>query len=602
MKCFLAVLACFLFTVSLYADPLVMRITSDSDPQSTVAGCINALSGGFFCVERDIESKRAGRLNYSRVYDSASHTPNVMGYGWGNDFATQLQYCDYKNGEDILSVGNCEYDRFLFTAKETRKGKFFGDAHDEIFKLGHVNSPEALMMGVPSFSRTTVSCSLADKSKEKMIWEVKLPNGTLRTYNKTKYKEKYVNGKLYWYRLTEERLPNGHLRHYNYIGDSTDLESIRVTNSNKSRELDSLSFTYSKKGKIYEREISSASGEIARYELCLVPIENISYKNKAYGLMNVTGSHLQSSNFKILTYFVYGNELHFKINKVDKPQSRALYLDYYEKSKKSSYGKVKALKVPLGEGGKPASVYKFKYGENYTDVFDPFDNKTTYYRVSNRLGKIKQGDYRAFKYYWDNKGNLLNKGLQTIDGKSVRCTYYQYNSIGNLVEKTVCGNITGNGPDRFSLDSKGLPIGNVDRAVHKFVYSVDGMNLKTKEFLPNGTCYEYHYKPNTNLLIKKLTLFEGEYRLREFNTYDENSLLVKTVEDDGCGKFDSLDGVTYRLITEIEHELNENAYGYTQPKRITEFYFDLETGKQELLKRRLPILSESRLQSGGSCL
>lgn len=334
MKRFLVILSCIFFTFTLYGNPLSMRITPDSDPQSTVAGCVNALSGDFFYRENDIESKRVGGLNYTRVYDSGSVLSNVMGYGWGNNFPKDLIYFENKDKTGCAMAGSCEYDLFPFETKETEKGKFTGTAHEGIFKLGYINSPEAAIMGIPSFSRATISCSNPNKKMKTGNWEVKLPDGTVQFYEKRKLENKYNNGNLYRYRVTEERLPNGHIRHYNYFSDSNVIEKIRLTNSDESRELDSLTFTYGDKKKKYEREIRSASGEIVRYQVRPIALN---YAGKsAFDLIGVSASHLEKSEY--LTAFYYAKEGYdLKIFKVAKPNTRWFYLKYYDKIKKDFY-------------------------------------------------------------------------------------------------------------------------------------------------------------------------------------------------------------------------------------------------------------------------
>lgn len=572
----------FLFTaLSLYSNPYPIRITSDSDPQSTVAGCVNALSGNFFYIEHDIVSKRAGGLDYTRVYDSGSLTDNTMGYSWGNNFAKDLLYFQNDDDTGFTMVGSCEYDLFPFATEKGQNKLVTGIAHDEIFKLGYINSPDALLLGIPSFSKTIVS---SDKPKGKNgYWEVKLPNGTIRNYEKRKGTVKYGDGKLYFYRLTQEKLLNGHLRHFRYIGDSNKIASIRVTNRDGSRELDSLNFSYGNT----ERKICSASGETIHYNVLSSLVDNRPPGKVVYDLSGASGTQIVDTEYHS-AYFYAGNQFDLKIYKITQPNSRSLYVDYYNEKKdvkKEVYGKVKAIEVVLDEGKKPTPIYTFEYSKDKSDVFDPFGNKTTFFQESKRLAKITQGKYRTFKYDWDDKGYLQSKKLQTVDEKVIKCTSYKYDERGNLAEQTVSGNITGSGSD--------------DLATHKF--STNEKNLRSKEILPNGTCYEYHYKPNTNLICKQFTVANGQCKERVFHTYDENSLLIKTIEDDGTSKSDSLEGVTYRLIREIVPELNEKAHGYTQPKIITEFYLDLSTGSEKLLKRielfynQADLVSEKRI-------
>lgn len=350
---FLAVFTSFLFTCSLYADPFLMRISADSDPHSSVAGCINVFSGEFFWTENDIESKRAGGLNYSRVYDSGCLRPNVMGYGWGNNFAKDLIHFE-SNSKTTGSVllGSCEYDPFPFAVQEQQKGSFAGKVHEGIFSLGYTISPEALAMGVPSFSRTKV---FSENSKK--WWKTKLPDGTLRTYERIEDEQKLKTGSLYRYRLAEEKLPNEHIRHYTYFPDSASLTKISVTNKDGSRELDSLSFTYGNKKNGYEREICSASGVKVYYKGVLSFVGYPLCPALVFDLNKTSGAHIEGSSYRT-SYFhgPLGDDL--KIDQIIRADS-TIHVDYYDDIKKDSYGKAKALKVSWG--GALNSIYTFKY-------------------------------------------------------------------------------------------------------------------------------------------------------------------------------------------------------------------------------------------------
>lgn len=98
--------------------------------------------------------------------------------------------------------------------------------------------------------------------------------------------------------------------------------------------------------------------------------------------------------------------------------------------------------------------------------------------------------------------------------------------------------------------------------------------------------FTYDYSPGTNLLVRKLTYVAGDgFVEREFYDYDENAILIrKIVDDGGTPDIDNMTHVTYRLITEIEPQLNCNLAGMTLPKIIKEWYLDPKSGQQHLLK------------------
>ena len=85
---YLAAILFFLFSsLSVEAeDILAIRITADSDPLSTVGGCVNALSGQFFMVENELVSSRVGGLHYTRIYDGGLPVASSRGYGCASNF------------------------------------------------------------------------------------------------------------------------------------------------------------------------------------------------------------------------------------------------------------------------------------------------------------------------------------------------------------------------------------------------------------------------------------------------------------------------------------------------------------------------------------
>lgn len=77
----------FLFFIS---QPLLLhaedRLTAEAEPVSTVAGCVNVVSGDFFQIETDLIVEGVEPLHITRCYDSGHDFDSRTGYRWGLHF------------------------------------------------------------------------------------------------------------------------------------------------------------------------------------------------------------------------------------------------------------------------------------------------------------------------------------------------------------------------------------------------------------------------------------------------------------------------------------------------------------------------------------
>ena len=69
---------------SLQDDIFDFAISSECEPLTTVANCVNVLSGNFFLVEKDLIGNTIEPLDLTRFYDSGSHAESSLGYGLGS--------------------------------------------------------------------------------------------------------------------------------------------------------------------------------------------------------------------------------------------------------------------------------------------------------------------------------------------------------------------------------------------------------------------------------------------------------------------------------------------------------------------------------------
>jgi hypothetical protein len=95
----------------------------------------------------------------------------------------------------------------------------------------------------------------------------------------------------------------------------------------------------------------------------------------------------------------------------------------------------------------------------------------------------------------------------------------------------------------------------------------------------------YTYKAGTNLLIKKLIFNKGNIKKRTFQSYNEDGVCIKTIEDDGSQDEESKIygwNVTERHIKEIKPKETLPA---GLPEIIEERALDLKKKKEVLIKK-----------------
>jgi len=177
----------------------------------------------------------------------------------------------------------------------------------------------------------------------------------------------------------------------------------------------------------------------------------------------------------------------------------------------------------------------------------------------------------------------------------LRYKTYKYDAFGNVLEETLYGNLTGKNSNPIILDKSGFPSVK-ENEFHKVKsqYSSDGFNVLLSRGDSKSLELKYEYLPNTHLLIKKLICYEDWIKKRFFYKYDENAVLIKTLEDDGDEDYLSNDiwemGITKAFITEIIPKGDFPNFGC--PKIILKKHLDIKDGKKYLLKKYVNTFDE----------
>ena len=550
----------FIFLFVVFCSTLISEeeaintyLTSEVDNLSLFEGMVNAQNGRLVQIDKDIEIQSTDPLEFIRYYDGGHDHKGVCGYGFGLSFPILLTFNSEQNELEVEQRGGSSLP---FTMEKMKKGYYEGNIKYYFITNGYTNFCEGLLRGEKDVTAITV------KGSRKSSFVVDLGNGVKRHYGR--YLDKKTDDTMTYFRLCIEERENGNLRKFEYEDNHKPRSPTRIwtTNKNQSLMLNWMTFEYGKNGV----NVRASNEENVYYELLTTDVttrkksHNKDKDRKIKLLWEVSGKHLLKTNYHIHQKKIYSASI-FEIPYIKRPDGRNFNFVYDDKER------VKKIYT----AGVEKSLYTFDYQKDHTLVYDGFKNKRRYDFKNQRLVKYKDSS-STHRYKWSDTGKLQSHSIKDLKTNKITLQEYAYDAVGNITEAKVTGNITQNGSKDFY--------------VVRYTYSQDGRNNVNKENHNHEREFIYDYQPGTNLVVRKLTFADQGFVEREFSDYDENAILIKkTVDDGSTPDASNLTGVSYRLITEIEPQLNPNLPGMTLPKVIKEYYLDLQTGQQHLLKK-----------------
>ena len=452
-------------------------LSAESEPLTTVKGCVNILSGQFFQVDNDLISQSIEPINLVRTYDSGNENESSLGFGFGTQFP--IWASDLQDGARHCYVLISEREGFSIPYR----GKSFD--HEKIceidarlLKKGYTNMSRAAIAGHANF----INWKAVFRTKnDHPFWSVKMGDGTYRIYNKQVFIHKEHKERMNFpthdaYLLTKEIKPNGnHLNfHYKTIHHQPRLVKIEALDRNGKAILDILQFDYTPEG----CTVSNAAGDSVKYnkedEICT------DHKERKV-LKNVSSSQLGEYNYhsKIV-------KKQRKMTKVEKPDGRFVEVDY------NHDGKVKSLIEPLGPNGEGIKSAQFNYVDDKTIVTNSLGYQKVYtFDKNQRLLHIKQKDEqnnctRHEDFLWSpvegQEGWLNGKAVRGDGDQLYHLKTYNYDDRGNITRATIYGNLTGEASPTFTfIDRK-----NAEHYSIEYTYIDKQRNLLKSKKTPEG--------------------------------------------------------------------------------------------------------------------
>lgn len=556
---------------NLEADYSAALITStEADPDSFIDNCVNILTGDYCESNTDLSIVGPDPLVLQRYYNSTNYITGQHVGGWrifpqcflvaGKEFNENLQSDNAEELERTYAfTGERSGGILTYSGWRTAKGTTIDPLRIDLLKDGKgiVNTYAIEIKGQVNHKNNLINC--LGKS-----CELHLGDGTVRIFKKVKSLPSELFGEELnpflaaqvsspeYFHLTQETLPSGNLLFYSYNA-AGHISKIEMTNAKQEKTISWLKFTYELQEQGYLIRISASDNKKIEYQFKLFTFLN---GDTAYALTEVRNSQHRTCSYD---YLIKDNLLLLERKKID--------LEYLE-VQYNSQNRVKSIKKPNAFSGNSEATNTFVYFKNYTDVMDSSGLKIRYHFDDRlQLTGIDKFDAKGSLYRSDKKiwGNGENVGcLQSkygSDGNGLIHYYnsYKYDVKGNVVEKTIYGNLTGKDEVvlQISKDNSLIDSDKIECSNSTFAYSKDRFNLLMRVGDVQGTHTDYYYKPGTNLCVKELIWESNSLRKRFIRDYNDDAICVQIAEDDSISQDEKeIIAISERHIKKIYPKLN----------------------------------------------
>jgi len=593
-------------------NPDLPMVNTELGLSLVVNNCVNVISGDYVQASMDLVVAGPEPLAFERTYASSDYASRSLYNGWRHSFDSRIVLTDMCPLDNSFKANYTDFQGRTFAVWSRWIKPQVGKPLPITCKSnGYTNCGSGIISGRTNPHNMILTHYEAKKNK----MEVTHPSGSRLEFDRV-----YEN----LFHLSEEKRSNNHklLLSYKYEfdkdfdchidlvkevtlrGNHTDYSWIKL-NYQKNKHL--------KHENLRNLQVQGSNGQEITYKLQKFHgHKDPAGKRTRYYISEVDRSYAPKEEFQ---YADRSGDPGQAIIKKSIEGKCVQYVVYYKKEpgdeKNYRIDRVKEIWEPLGTDDKLHKAYSVEYRANdvkkkknekdevksgYTDVFDFYRNKTTYkYNSKHRLDSVKRFSgkentlFSKEKYEWaengTDEGNLLSTYLTDGLSKVISGRAFKYDEHFNIATEKFFGNITGTGN---AIVWNGYDTSNCDTYAKR--YSYDALHRMESEKEDNGRSVKYGYEKNSDRLAHKFIREHKKICVRYFYEYDANGVLNTTIIDDGTTTDkNNLTGVTERRITRIHPKLahvknSPDNSPIGTPTKIEEFYVDLATGAEKLLK------------------
>lgn len=563
------------------------------EPSALIGGCVNAVTGTYSEQQTDVLLLGAEPLVFQRYYNSSDWSGGYLCDGWGHNFGcwAQMQYdgnnyCQilfpHLSGGGTLLQGN---QRARDTARgwSVPKTSSYFSLNNDALEIGLTNCGNGVISGRTNIKNMSIelkSCCTALASPG---------DGSMRTFGPAFDGHQKLLKNLTLLTLCD-RKPSGNTVYYGY--DNNRRINRLETKNAIGKLLNWIEFDYGNRKMV---NVRTSEGKTIQYRT--IHLMKKGENSETQGRFRL--SEVINPGQPTIYYQYSGDKnTHEQMVRRAGPDGRFLEVSYWGRDVKPKHvaGRVCDLRAPVGTDATSIATHRFNYPtEDSTEVWDALNHKKFYQFTKKRLTQITHYTgtttyvpYYSDKFYWGNQGSIYRSDLvcrALLDGTgAVRsCRTLDYDQAHNVTAEILWGNLSGMCLTPPMLDAAGRSVENgCEHVTTRYTYSTDRFNLLLSECEENGRTTFYGYQPNTDLLTCRLISDGRQIVSREFHTYNEDGIRVRSVTDDGCGREENdLTGVTARCIDIIQPRMEMPGIG--MPLSVEHRYLDIETGTERQL-------------------
>jgi RHS repeat-associated protein len=379
------------------------------------------------------------------------------------------------------------------------------------------------------------------------------------------------------FRLKQEVLPSGNKIFYNYDKENRPI-FIEIKNSTEKKTISWIKLTYEN-----GVEITTSDLRIITYHFT---------KNNAGD--NLLSEVVRSGKPPVkYQYEIRGKSA--LLTKKDLPEGRFIIIDYEKET-----NRVHSVSQPLEVDQILCTTFNYSVdseGNGYTEVKGPENRQQVYryndqYQLTVREDYLSGSLYRVHRKTWGKEADSWNLVSSSVEDAGRNVLYFKlltYSTSGNLLEEKEYGNLTGAKESPVLLNEVGEPASNQEGHIRKYAYSEYEQFYQVELQDAKEDILKLLYKPRTNILLAKIFMEKGRWEVkikkREIFEYNEDGVLIRAVEDDGCTMElkSRYPWVTKRYITTIAPKQDLPHFG--EPEIIEKKYLNPERDKEILIKK-----------------
>lgn len=564
MKKIAFLLSVFLFICArVYANYSPALLTStEADPDSFVAHCINVLQGDYCEAVTDLSIIGPDALLLQRFYNSKNYVTGEDAGSW-RIFPQQFLVLGQDQSENLdrtyAFAGERSGGILTYSGYRNEDGITENPLQIDVFNdnIGMVNTYSKDISGQTNHKNNELHC-------EGSTCEMTLGDGSKRIYQKVNRLPTVLLGEECvpflanqvidpeYFHLIQETLPSGNVLIFNYNSEGH-LAGVEMKNGSLEKQISWIHLTYEFQQKRCLVKIVTSDERSLEYHFTPFVLSNGTIVN---ALTEVKGSHMIPCTYK---YHVK-NTLCLLKEKSYSPE-RFIHVEY------DKYNRVSFLKEPHPDSGEPVVTFSFDYEDGCTEVLNAAGIKTNYkFDDRFRLTAIEKFDsknnlIRIDQKIWgkkpENVDQLMAKTISDSQAIQSYCAF-KYDLRGNILEKQLYGNLTGKTVVNFKLNAENqlLDAKELECFTTSYKYSENGFNLLLSMGETAANQITYLYKTGTNLCVRELDKNKGKINKRLFRIYNEDGVCIQIIEDDGSKENETdISEINERHITKISPKL-----------------------------------------------